>query len=51
VFSERQVVAADVVEHAPIPGYHAPDFLVAKLVYKLLSYRFQDELVGHEETA
>lgn len=44
VFAEREVVAADVVEHAPIPGNHAPDFLVAKLVYKLLSYRFAPEL-------
>jgi agmatinase len=40
VFEERQVVGADVVEHAPIPGFHAPDFLVAKLVYKLIGYRF-----------
>ncbi len=28
----------DVVELAPIPGYRAPDFLAAKLVYKLFSY-------------
>ena len=28
----------DVVELAPIPGFHAPDFLAAKLVYKLFSY-------------
>lgn len=40
VFQERDVVAADVVELAPVPGLHAPDFLVAKLVKKLLSYRF-----------
>ena len=40
VFSERRVVAADVVELAPIPGLHAPDFLVAKLVYKLIGYRY-----------
>lgn len=40
VFQEREVVAADVVELAPTPGLHAPDFLVAKLVYKLLGYRF-----------
>ncbi len=39
VFREREVVAADVVELAPTPGLHAPDFLVAKLVYKLLGYR------------
>jgi agmatinase len=40
VFAERNVVGADVVELAPIPGFHAPDFLVAKLVYKLIGYRF-----------
>ncbi len=44
VFREREVVAADVVELAPTPGLHAPDFLVAKLVYKLLVYRFQEML-------
>ena len=38
VFAERNVVAADVVELAPIPGLAAPDFLVAKLVYKLITY-------------
>jgi agmatinase len=40
VFRERNVVAADVVELAPIPGFAAPDFLVAKLVYKMIGYRF-----------
>lgn len=40
VFEEREVVGCDVVELAPTPGLHAPDFLVAKLVYKLLAYRF-----------
>ncbi|MEJ2186550.1 MAG: agmatinase [Gemmatimonadota bacterium] len=39
VFAERNVVAADVVELAPVPGLHAPDFLVAKLVYKMIGYR------------
>ncbi len=39
VFETRTVVAADVVELAPIPGVAAPDFLAAKLVYKLLTYR------------
>ena len=42
VFRERTVVGADVVELAPIPGLHAPDFLVAKLVYKLLAYRCRE---------
>ena len=38
VFAERRVVGVDVVEHAPIPGLAAPDFLVAKLVYKIIGY-------------
>ncbi|MGH7457799.1 MAG: agmatinase [Longimicrobiaceae bacterium] len=38
VFGERRVVGADVVELAPIPGLHAADFLVAKLVYKMIGY-------------
>lgn len=38
VFQEKRVVAADVVELAPIPGMAAPDFLVAKLVYRLIGY-------------
>ena len=40
VFRERKVVACDVVELAPLPRLHAPDFLAAKLVYKLIGYRF-----------
>ena len=38
VFAERNVIAADVVELAPIPGLAAPDFLVGKLVYKMIGY-------------
>jgi len=33
-----EVPVFDVVELAPIPGFRAPDFLAAKLVYKLFSY-------------
>ena len=44
VLAEREVVAADVVELAPAPGVHAPDFLVAKLVYKLINYRFWNRM-------
>jgi agmatinase len=40
VFRERNVIAADVVELAPTPGLHAPDFLVAKLIYKMIGYKF-----------
>ncbi|MBI5725879.1 MAG: agmatinase [Planctomycetes bacterium] len=34
----RQVVAADIVELAPIPGMHAGDFLCARLAYKIIAY-------------
>jgi agmatinase len=37
---KRTIVAADVVELSPIPGMVAPTFLCAKLIYKLLTYRF-----------
>lgn len=40
----KNVVAADIVEHAPIQGFHAPTFLVAKLLYKLIGYRFALDL-------
>ena len=37
----RRVVGFDVVELCPIPGNVAPDFLAAKLVYRLLGYIFK----------
>ena len=40
VAERRRIVSADVVELSPIPGMIAPNFLCAKLIYKLLSYRF-----------
>ncbi|MBI5148769.1 agmatinase [Candidatus Pacearchaeota archaeon] len=40
VAKEKKVVGFDVVELAPIQGLHAPDFLAAKLVYKLIGYAF-----------
>lgn len=36
----RNVVACDIVELSPIPGMHAPNFLCAKLIYKILTYKF-----------
>jgi agmatinase len=41
VFAEKTVHAVDIVELAPIPGLAAPDFLVAKLIYKMIGYRFE----------
>jgi agmatinase len=40
VAQARRIVGFDVVELAPIPGLVAPDFLAAKLVYRLLGYAF-----------
>lgn len=36
----HRIVGADVMELAPIPGWHACDFLAAKLAYKILGYSF-----------
>ena len=38
VLPHVQLVGADFVEHRPIEGMHAPDFAVARLVYKLIAY-------------
>jgi agmatinase len=40
VFAQRTVVACDLVELSPMPPLVAPNFLCAKLVYKMLGYRF-----------
>jgi agmatinase len=40
VIESRNVVGCDVVELAPLAGMVAPNFLCAKLVYKILSYKF-----------
>jgi agmatinase len=40
VFTEKRVVGFDIVEFAPLPDLKAPGFLVAKLYYKLLSYKY-----------
>ena len=40
----REVVGCDVVELSPLPGLMAPNFLCAKLVYKILTYRFAPSL-------
>jgi agmatinase len=40
VVSQRHLVGCDVVELCPLPGMVGPNFLCAKLIYKILSYRF-----------
>lgn len=39
----RRIVSADIVELSPIPGMVAPNFLCARLLYKLLTYRFLND--------
>ena len=40
IFKSSNVVGADINELAPIKGFESYNFLVAKLVYKILSYKF-----------
>lgn len=43
VFAEKNVVGFDIVELCPRIEEKSSDFLAAKLYYKMLSYKFQDE--------
>ena len=40
VFETKRVIACDVVELCPIPGLLSPNFIAARLVYKLLTYKY-----------
>lgn len=40
VFTQKEVIGFDIVELAPIDHLKAPQFLAAKLYYKMLSYKF-----------
>lgn len=42
VIREKNVVGCDVVELCPNPSNVAPDYLAAKLIYKILSYQFKE---------
>jgi agmatinase len=44
VVERRSVVGCDIVELSPIAGNVAPNFMCAKLLYKILSYRFRNEV-------
>lgn len=41
VCERKEVAGFDVVELCPNPNNKAPDFMAAKLIYKLLSYKFR----------
>lgn len=42
IMQKKNVVGMDVVELCPNPFDLAPDYLAAKLIYKLLSYKFKE---------
>jgi agmatinase len=44
VIERRDVIGCDIVELSPLPGIMAPNFLCAKLVYKILTYRFARDI-------
>ena len=43
VFKEKEVVGFDIVELCPNPTNKAPDFMITKLYYKMLSYKFSKD--------
>ena len=46
--SERTVVGFDVVELCPIPGNPTPDFIAAKLIYRIIGLIFKDKLMSSD---
>lgn len=49
VFEEKKVVGFDLVELCPNPANPAPDFLAAKLYYKMLAYKFRGHTASMED--
>jgi len=47
VFKEKEVVGFDIVELCPNPTNKAPDFMIAKLYYKMLSYKFSKDSLNY----
>lgn len=43
VAERRRIIGFDVTELAPMAGLHAPDFLAARLVYKLIGYALEGQ--------
>ncbi len=46
VIRKKNIVGFDVVELCPIPGNSAPDFLAAKLIYRMIGLIFKDKLLN-----
>jgi agmatinase len=47
VIRKKNVVGFDVVELCPSSANKTPDFIAAKIIYQLLSYKFADHAVKH----
>jgi len=41
IAKKKKIIGADIVELDPIPGLHSPDFLAAKLAYKIINYSIE----------
>lgn len=46
LIAEKRLVGFDIMEMMPIGGLVAPQFMAAKLLYKILGYTFKDEVPG-----
>jgi agmatinase len=44
VTKEKEILGFDAVELSPIPGFFAPNYLAAKLIYKILGTIFEKTL-------
>ena len=40
IFKNKNVIGLDIVELSPIKDLHAPNYTIAKLIYKLIGYKF-----------
>lgn len=51
VFKAKNVVGADIVELAPIRAFHGPDFMIARLAYKFINYKYfaKSHIIRHEK--
>lgn len=49
ISEKANIVGFDISELAPNPDVKAPDFLASKLIYKLLTYKFIDQIPAQEQ--
>ncbi len=46
---KRKIVGCDLVELSPQIGNHSPNFISAKLLYKVIGYRFLAQKIGQDQ--